>query len=78
MIEGFTSSIIPKHKALVKSYVTELGDRGLLDNGEDEHEDQQEDRSLDVETDAALNFNVQPEGLPTSVAENVTVSTLRK
>lgn len=76
MIEGFTSSIIPKHKALVKSYVAELGDRGLLENDEDEHEDQQKDRSLNVETNAALDTNVQPEGLPTSVAENATASTL--
>jgi len=78
VIEGFTSSIIPKHKALVKSYVAGLGDRGLLDNGEDEHEDQQEDRSLNVETNAALDFNGQPEGLPISVADSVTASTLRK
>ncbi len=50
-----------KHEALVTSYVAELGDRDLLDNGEDEHEDQQEDCSLDV---------------PTSVAEDVMASTL--
>ncbi len=61
---------------MVKSYVAELGDRSLLDNGEDEHEDQQEDRSLNFETNAALDFNRQAEGLPISVVEDPTASTL--
>ena len=30
--EGFSSSIIKKHKALIKAYIKELGDRGLLDD----------------------------------------------
>lgn len=30
--EGFSSSIIRKHKLLIKAYIKELGDRGLLDD----------------------------------------------
>ena len=35
--EGFSSSIIRKHKLLIKAYIKELGDRGLLDD-EDPHD----------------------------------------
>lgn len=35
--EGFSSSIIGKHKRLIKAYIKELGDRGLFDD-EDPHE----------------------------------------
>ena len=35
--EGFSSSIIRKHKRLIKAYIKELGDRGLLDD-EDPHD----------------------------------------
>ena len=30
--EGFSSAIIRKHKSLIKAYIKELGDRGLLDD----------------------------------------------
>ena len=35
--DGFSSSIIRKHKRLIKAYIKELGDRGLLDD-EDPHD----------------------------------------
>ena len=35
--EGFSSAIIRKHKRLIKAYIKELGDRGLLDD-EDPHD----------------------------------------
>ncbi|MCJ1377263.1 hypothetical protein MMC17_000355 [Xylographa soralifera] len=34
VLEGFASSVIHKHKSLIKAYVKELGDRGLLDGPE--------------------------------------------
>lgn len=35
--DGFSSAILRKHKATIKAYVSELGDRGLLDDHIDEN-----------------------------------------
>lgn len=36
--EGFSSAILQKHKSLIKAYVMELGDRGLLDQMSDQQQ----------------------------------------
>ena len=36
--EGFSSVIMRKHKRLIKAYIKELGDRGLLDENPDDIE----------------------------------------
>lgn len=48
--EGFSSSIIGKHKRLIKAYIKELGDRGLLDD-EDPHDIKELSEEDDTNTD---------------------------
>ena len=50
--EGFRSSMIHKHKDLIKAYLYELGNRGLLD-GEDPDtlQEEKDDSILDIEPD---------------------------
>ena len=42
--DGFSSSVIRKHKGLIKAYIEELGSRGLLD--EDDPNEEEEEESL--------------------------------
>lgn len=62
--DGFSSSVIRKHKDLIKAYIEELGSRGLLDE-EDPNEKEEESLYCDVESiiegDAAYDSKTQSE-----------------
>ena len=48
--EGFSSTVIRKHKRLIKTYIKELGDRGMLDD-EDHHDAKGSSGWADARTD---------------------------
>ena len=64
LVDGFSSSVIRKHKGLIKAYIEELGSRGLLDE-EDPNDEAAESPYCDVESiiegDAAHDSNSQSE-----------------
>lgn len=47
--DGFSSSVIRKHKGLIKAYIEELGSRGLLDD-EDPNDEAEQSPYCDVES----------------------------
>lgn len=54
--DGFSSSVIGKHKKLIKRYIEELGSRGLLDDGSLNYEAEEQD----LESDLFLNGSLTP------------------
>lgn len=66
--DGFSSAVLRRHKATIKAYVTELGERGLLDE-EDPHEvnETSEELAAPSDTDSIRNT---PEILPATTESN--------
>ena len=60
--EGFSSATIRKHKQLIKAYIKELGDRGLLDD-EDPHDIEELSGLADIDLDDHATPPTKPSNL---------------
>ena len=67
--EGFSSSIIRKHKRLIKAYIKELGDRGLLDD-EDPHDAKDLSGWADTRVDDLASALSELKNIPKSTSIN--------
>ena len=67
--EGFSSSIIRKHKRLIKAYIKELGDRGLLDD-EDPHDGKDLSGWADTHIDDLISALSELMNIPKSTSIN--------
>ena len=63
--EGFSSSIIKKHKRLIKDYISELGDRGLFDD-EDPYGIEESSKSAGTDADNHTSPSTESQSPPRS------------
>lgn len=68
--EGFSSAIIRKHKRLIKAYIKELGDRGMLDE-EDPHDAKGLSGWADTRTDDLASAFSELRSAPKSTSINM-------
>ena len=68
--EGFSSATIRKHKRLIKAYIKELGDRGLLDD-EDPHDSLNLSRRASTPTDDLASASRELKGIPKAASIKV-------
>ena len=69
--DGFSSSIIRKHKAVIKAYIEELGSRGLFDEGDPNVEAESQYRDVDD-----VDFVIKGAMVHDAQAENVSEASL--
>lgn len=60
--DGIRSSVVSKHKKLIKSYIEELGSRGLLDDGSLDHEAEEQDLESGLFFNGSFSPNLETHG----------------
>lgn len=69
--DGFSSSVIRKHKRLIKAYIEELGSRGLLDEDDPNMDVKKHCCNVDSPVEQATAHNTETEDIPEASSETV-------
>ena len=69
--DGFSSSVIRKHKRLIKAYIEELGSRGLFDEEDPNMDVEEHCCDVDSPVEQATAYNPETENVPEASSEIV-------